>query len=396
MKTLFFIVLLALSTLAICERDRRNRDNEWEGENEDKWNNRRGRDSEREERRNDYRSDSFIAQCLEAHNDERAELGIAELTWSEELAKSAQEWARKLAQKNSLKRSTNRDDDVGENIARRKSNSKSVELMLENWVEEKEFYVHRPYPDCSNTGDEDDVSHYTQMIWEDSYEVGCGFATGFGKDYLVCQYRSDGNRDGQYVFGEEETANPRSKESNKSRKDETEEEEKPSKTTKSTEDKSSKTEKTESSNTESSGDSFVDTCLRLHNAERTALDIPALKWSEELAASALDWAKTSAKRNKMSHSDGRNHIGENVAYTRSKPNSVEKLIGMWTDEKENYVHRPYPECTKTGDTGDVGHYTQIIWKATTEVGCGVATGSGRDYIVCQYKTSGNRRGKYAY
>jgi uncharacterized protein YkwD len=390
MKTLFFIVLLTLSTAVICQRDRRSRDNEWEGENGDRWNNKRGRGRDSENER-EYQSDDFIAQCLEAHNDERAELGISELTWSEELAKSAQEWARKLAQKNSLKHSNNRDDDVGESIARRKSNSKSVELMLENWVEEKEYYVHRPYPDCSNTGDEDDVSHYTQMIWEDSYEVGCGFASGFGKDYLVCQYRAEGNQDGEYVFGEDKAVDPRSK---KSRKEETktEEEDKPSKT-KSSE---SKTSDSKSSTTESTGDSFIDTCLRLHNAERTPLGIPALKWSEDLAESALDWAKTSAKRNKMSHSDGRVHIGENVAYTGSKPNSLERLIGMWTDEKENYVHKPYPDCTRTGDTGDVGHYTQIIWKDTTEVGCGVATGSGRDYIVCQYKTSGNRRGKYAY
>jgi len=115
-----------------------------------------------------------------------------------------------------------------------------------------------------------------------------------------------------------------------------------------------------------------------------------------LAVTALDWAKELASMGSLKHSSGRVHIGENVAYTGTKANSVVKLLGMWMDERQYYVHKPYPNCSNTGDKSDVGHYTQVIWAATTEVGCGLATRNGKDFLVCQYKTSGNRTGKYAY
>jgi hypothetical protein len=55
-------------------------------------------------------------------------------------------------------------------------------------------------------------------------------------------------------------------------------------------------------------------------------------------------------------------------------------------------------ATSPGFQPEAGHFTQIIWKRTTKVGCGVAQGKFRysdgrlfdsTYVVCQYNPAGN-------
>jgi hypothetical protein len=45
---------------------------------------------------------------------------------------------------------------------------------------------------------------------------------------------------------------------------------------------------------------------------------------------------------------------------------------------------------------DVGHYSQIVWKTTTKVGCGFAESNGSDVLVCDYAPPGNVMGERAY
>jgi len=52
----------------------------------------------------------------------------------------------------------------------------------------------------------------------------------------------------------------------------------------------------------------------------------------------------------------------------------------WYDEEPDY------DYASPGDsTGVVGHFTQIVWRDTCEVGCGEADG----YVVCRYAPPGN-------
>ena len=49
-----------------------------------------------------------------------------------------------------------------------------------------------------------------------------------------------------------------------------------------------------------------------------------------------------------------------------------------------------------GMSYSAGHFTQMIWKGNTSMGCGASTGSdGKEYIVCHYCPGGNISGQFA-
>ena len=69
---------------------------------------------------------------------------------------------------------------------------------------------------------------------------------------------------------------------------------------------------------------------------------------------------------------------------------AQKFVKMWYDEVNQYSYSNPVFGMSTG------HFTQVVWKSTTEVGCGVAIGSnGKVYGVSQYKAPGNYAGQFA-
>jgi len=142
--------------------------------------------------------------------------------------------------------------------------------------------------------------------------------------------------------------------------------------------------------------SFASDCLNEHNKYRTMLGISKLTYSNTLASSALKYAKTLANRNGLGHSKGRNNIGENLAMGTSRTFDHLALIGLWTKEKKNFMNKKWPNVSRTGNWKDVAHYSQIVWRNTKQVGCGVATNSKNRFIVCHYKPTGNWVGSFAY
>jgi hypothetical protein len=69
---------------------------------------------------------------------------------------------------------------------------------------------------------------------------------------------------------------------------------------------------------------------------------------------------------------------------------------MWGNEKRHFTKGTFPNVSNTGKWQDVGHYTQVIWRTTTHVGCGVATGNGNVVMVGRYSPPGNVDGKSVY
>lgn len=138
--------------------------------------------------------------------------------------------------------------------------------------------------------------------------------------------------------------------------------------------------------------SFTEEILNSHNRYRAEVGVPPLQWSEDLAASAQKWADKLAQTGAWEHSQA----GENLAQGSIGVYSVTQLVDIWGSEKKSFRNGTFPDVSSTGSWKDVGHYTQVIWRNTTEVGCGLASGNGNDVLVCHYNPAGNFEGQPVY
>jgi uncharacterized protein YkwD len=140
-------------------------------------------------------------------------------------------------------------------------------------------------------------------------------------------------------------------------------------------------------------DSFATTILASHNAERTRLGIAPLAWSPQLAAGARDWARILAARGVLQHSGNAGGTGENLWMGTSGAYPPEAMIGAFVKEARYFQAGRFPAVSRTGRWSDVGHYTQLIWPATREVGCALVQGRNWDVLVCRYSPAGNIYGQ---
>ena len=132
-----------------------------------------------------------------------------------------------------------------------------------------------------------------------------------------------------------------------------------------------------------------------HNAVRAGAGTPALSWDASLASGAQAYAQQLAASGAFQHSDRRARpgIGENLWMGTSGAFSPEQTVGNWASEKQWFRPGIFPNVSRTGNWEQIGHYSQIIWRTTTRVGCGVAQGRGRDVLVCRYSPAGNVDGR---
>jgi hypothetical protein len=132
--------------------------------------------------------------------------------------------------------------------------------------------------------------------------------------------------------------------------------------------------------------------LAAHNAYRENLGLPPLRWSDQLAANAQQWADHLAETGAFEHSGP----GQNLAMAAAGSESLTQLVDLWGSEQADFTDGYFPDISTTGNWIDVGHYSQMVWKATTQVGCGFAESNGRDILVCDYNPPGNVMGRRAY
>ncbi len=146
---------------------------------------------------------------------------------------------------------------------------------------------------------------------------------------------------------------------------------------------------------DSPANGFSQRLLAAHNAERANAGVPPLAWSEELAGDARSWAERLAGEGRMMHAgrDERGHAGENLWMGTSGLFSAEVMVGTFIAEKRHFRNGTFPDVSTTGQWRDVGHYTQVIWRETQEVGCAVVRNESDDFLVCRYWPAGNWYGK---
>jgi len=138
--------------------------------------------------------------------------------------------------------------------------------------------------------------------------------------------------------------------------------------------------------------------LRTHNDERRRLRLEPLKWNIHLQREAEQWAHVLSRKGALQHADRktRNGTGENLWMGTAGNWPIETIVGLFIDEKKDYRHADFPNISRTGSWSDVGHYTQVVWRDTKEVGCAVVTARGNDVLVCRYWPAGNIWGQKAY
>lgn len=143
---------------------------------------------------------------------------------------------------------------------------------------------------------------------------------------------------------------------------------------------------------------FGERLLVAHNRERATLGIAPLRWNPELAGSAQRWADHLAATGAFEHApESRSHPeGENIWAGTKGYYPLEARVAAWIREKQNYKPGTFPDNSVTGKVADVGHYTQLMWRDTHDVGCAVATGSREDVLVCRYSSAGNYVGERAF
>lgn len=130
------------------------------------------------------------------------------------------------------------------------------------------------------------------------------------------------------------------------------------------------------------GGDLAQIALDTHNRLRAKHCVPPLAWSAQLAATAQQWA------NACDFSHSNNGLGENLAMGTSGAFPPGAQIQSWYDEIAKYTF------AAGRFTSGTGHFTQVVWRATTEVGCGVATCGGEDLLVCNYSPPGNFQGEF--
>ena len=148
-----------------------------------------------------------------------------------------------------------------------------------------------------------------------------------------------------------------------------------------------------------------------HNQVRAAVDttgvpggpLPPLQWDPDLAAYAAQWAAmcqdTQAPTGLIDHNPNRTnvagyaYIGENI-YGSGGGATAQGAVDLWASEKASY---DYATNTCSGTT--CGHYTQIVWRSTTHLGCALHNCPGLQFgssIVCDYGPGGNFGGQKPY
>ncbi|KAF1967490.1 PR-1-like protein [Bimuria novae-zelandiae CBS 107.79] len=131
--------------------------------------------------------------------------------------------------------------------------------------------------------------------------------------------------------------------------------------------------------------------LDAHNNARAEVGTADLTWDASLAADALAYAQTLASSGTFEHS-GVSDQGENLYMQSNTDSPLTNAVNAFVEEKSSYNG----EAISSTNYMIFGHYTQAVWKDTTKVGMGFASGSSGTYVVARYQSPGNFIGEKAY
>ncbi|XP_016348830.1 uncharacterized protein LOC107693824 [Sinocyclocheilus anshuiensis] len=305
---------------------------------------------------------SFEAEFLKSHNAYRKQHGAPPLTINKTLCHSAQAWAEHLLSITTLKHSNK---DYGENL----------------------YYAW-------SSATKKLTGHFTQVVWKDTKEVGVGLATDGNTTFVVGQYLPAGNITNADYF-EKNVLPAGTKVDSKSTGTTDKVEQVHGASGINSKQAPSVLRSTEISPPGDRGEhhvgsslkadsSFEAEFLQTHNAYRKQHGAPPLTINKNLCRSSQEWAEYLLSISTLMHSSG--EYGENVYYawsSASKRLTGREAVESWYSEIKDY------NFSRPGFTSKTGHFTQVVWKDTKEVGVGLATDGNTTFVVGQYLPAGN-------
>lgn len=140
---------------------------------------------------------------------------------------------------------------------------------------------------------------------------------------------------------------------------------------------------------------FQNACLNNHNWYRSIHHSPNLVWDSTLASAA----QTAANKCKLQQSGagyGENSLGANDICTDWNKCTADAIKLYMSEENSYNYHDTFPDGLPS-NFASVGHFTQVVWKGSSRLGCSWNTvtcpNSGR-YFYCEYSPNGNLRGTF--
>ncbi|CAN6309481.1 unnamed protein product [Urochloa humidicola] len=137
----------------------------------------------------------------------------------------------------------------------------------------------------------------------------------------------------------------------------------------------------------------ADAYLAPHNQARTAVGVPPLRWSVDLATAAGKIVAQQQRQGGCAFADmGASQYGANQGWASYRASPAE-VVASWVAQGKYYLH-----ANNTCAAGrQCGTYTQVVWRRTAEVGCAQATcATGATLTICLYNPHGNVQGQSPY
>lgn len=131
-----------------------------------------------------------------------------------------------------------------------------------------------------------------------------------------------------------------------------------------------------------------------HNAVRADVGVAGMTWNSELAALATgfiaDCQFEHSGQNERSGVAGFDYIGENLFSSGGFQPTGQEITDAWASEKADYNYE------NNSCNGVCGHYTQIVWRSSTDLGCAMKECGGGYIVSCEYGPGGNFIGERPY
>ncbi len=277
-------------------------------------------------------------ELVDRHNYYRDQHRVSKLRKNDGIEEIAQQFSKKLIEKGQLVRSANKykGEPLGENLYYGLNSGYVGTEPVDVWYKGEEKFDYKANKMTEGTG------HFTQLVWKNTKEIGCGISQDAeGGYYVVCNYYPAGNYFGEYI----KNVFPKKDSGNVAEEDEEKDEE--------------KVKEKVVEDTKKELEQFKKDALDRHNYYRTKHGVGKLERDSKLEKIAMDSAKKMVKSGEFKQTDEKMNdepIGQNLLKIIGAVPDGAESTNQWYSGVKNY------DFENPGYQNEAGGFTQIVWK----------------------------------